>query len=895
MAELGSSNIQTFQVFPDVPPKLQPLLELAHNFWWIWHPDAVELFRRLDRQLWDTVYHNPVKLLGQMDQTKLAAAAEDDGYLAHLKRVYDAFQFHLQEHGWFHEHHPDKGADLAIAPGQPATSANAGERRTNDGAASEQTNPQINPRSKMLVAYFSAEFGIHESLPIYSGGLGILAGDHLKSASEIGLPLVGVGLLYRNGYFQQYLSPDGWQQEAYPELDFYNLPVEAMRYNDGSPVHVRVDLPENAVFCKVWRANVGRIPLYLLDTNLQENSPADREITSKLYGGGTEMRIRQEIVLGIGGVRALEALNVKPSVFHMNEGHSAFLALERIRTLLENSPLSFDEARQYVMATDVFTTHTPVPAGIDMFPPEMILKYFKNMIPSLKLDEEGFLALGREKTEDKKQGFSMAVLAIRLADSINGVSQLHGDVSRKMWHNLWPGVPANEVPIRHVTNGIHVRSWLAADMMFVLDRYLSGKWMSNPADQSVWEEVMQIPDEELWRAHERCRERLVAWARQRLRDHLLHRGAAYDDVAAADQVLDPEALTIGFARRFATYKRGALLLRDPDRLRRLLEDTKHPIQLVFAGKAHPADQEGKELIRAIINFARSNPSIRRRVVFLENYDINVARYLVQGVDVWLNTPRRPYEASGTSGMKAAANGVLNCSILDGWWVEGYSPDLGWAIGRGEDYTDTNYQDQLESQTLYDILEKQIIPTFYNRTVDNIPREWIQRMKNCMRKLAPVFNTNRMVRDYAEKFYVPAHGRGEVLVADGLQRSAALAHAKDELRSKWGGIKIVGVHTSGNGHYRVGESVQVEALVDLPSLKPEDVRVQLYAGTVNATGNIENPQPLVMSHSREMAPNRHLFSGQIECRSSGRQGFAIRVLPGKQDMATPFEPGLIIWN
>ncbi len=856
MAEFSSPNIKTFQVFPDVPEPLQPLLELAHNMWWVWHPEAVELFQRLDRRLWEQVYHNPVKMLGTVEQSKLAAHAQDEGYLAQLNRVHASFKRHLEEKGWFQQHHTDK--------------------------------------SKMLVAYFSAEFGVHESLPIYSGGLGVLAGDHLKSASEIGAPLVSLGLLYRNGYFQQYLSADGWQQEAYPEMDFYNLPIEQMKYTDGSPVRVRVDLPDNAVFCNVWKANIGRIPLYLLDTNLPENSPADRDITARLYGGGTEMRIKQEIILGIGGVRALDALNIPVTVFHMNEGHSAFLALERIRVLLENSPLTFDEARQQVMATNVFTTHTPVPAGIDTFSPDLMLKYFKSMIPSLKLSEEGFLALGREDVTNPKQGFSMAVLAIRLADGTNAVSELHGDVSRQMWHNLWPGVPDREVPIHHITNGIHTRSWLARDMVEVFDRYLGNKWISDPTDHTVWNGVDQIPDEELWRAHERCRERLVAWTRTTLRDQLTRRGAGYDEMAVADEVLDPEALTIGFARRFAGYKRGALLLRDQDRLRRLLEDTKLPIQFIFAGKAHPADNEGKELIRAIVNFAR-NPSVRRRVVFIENYDINIARYLVQGVDVWLNTPRRGMEASGTSGMKAAANGVLNCSILDGWWVEGYSPDVGWAIGHGESYTDGNLQDQLESQALYDILEKQIIPLFYKRSIDRIPREWIARMKNCMRKLAPVFNTNRMVKEYAEEFYIPAYTRGTALAADGLKRSIELAHAKDFLRSRWGAIRIVGVHTSGNGHYKVGENMNVEAIVDLPDVDPKGIFVQLYAGPINATGSIERPQALMMRYDRQLGPNRHVFTGTINCRTSGRQGFAVRVLPGHPDMATPFEPGLIIWN
>lgn len=853
------ANIRTFQVFPEVPEKLAPLVEMAKNLWWVWNPDAGELFRRLDRKLWEKVYHNPIRLLGALPHTQLEEAASDDGYLTALGRVYQQFRKHIDGPGWFKTHYPDD--------------------------------------KNLQIAYFSAEFGLHESLPIYSGGLGILAGDHLKSASEVGLPLAGVGLLYRNGYFQQYLSADGWQQEAYPELDFYTLALEQQKAPDGTPLTVKVDMIDSIVTIRIWKAQVGRIPLYLLDTNVPENSPADREITSRLYGGGSEMRIKQEIVLGIGGARALDALGVHTTIFHMNEGHSAFLALERIRKLLAQSSLTFDEARQSVMSTNVFTTHTPVPAGIDMFPPDLVTRYFKGYYPMLRLDEEGFLALGREDVANRKQGFSMAVLAIRLADSYNGVSKLHGDVSRRMWHNIWPNVPVQEVPIKSVTNGIHTRTWLSHDILYILDRYLGDGWQSDPTDQAVWDDVMQIPDEELWRAHERCREKLVIWTRQVLRDQLQRRGATYEAQAVADTVLDPEALTIGFARRFATYKRGALILRDPERLRKILEDAKRPIQFVFAGKAHPADHEGKELIKTIVNFAR-DAGIRRKFVFIENYDMNVARHLVQGVDVWLNTPRRPYEASGTSGMKAACNGVLNCSILDGWWVEGFAldPSTGWAIGSGEMYPDSALQDQIESQALYDLLEHQIVPLFYDRGADNVPHEWVRRMKACMRVLAPVFSTNRMVREYAEELYLPAFRRGTKLVEGSMDRSAALAHAKDRLRVRWPAIKVLGVHTSGNGHYKVGEMLQVEALVELPELTPADVLVELYAGAVTSTGeDIENAQVLKMNHVREVAPQRHLFTGKIQCQTSGRQGFALRVIPGLADLATPFEPGLITWS
>ncbi|HQY88258.1 MAG TPA: alpha-glucan family phosphorylase, partial [Tepidisphaeraceae bacterium] len=695
-------TLRTIQITPDIPAKLQRLLELAKNLWWVWNYDAADLFRRLDRELWDRVKHNPVKLLGQLSQEQLLELTNDAGYMAQLERVYEAFKKSQAEDAWF-----------------------------------QRTYAQD---KSTLIAYFSAEFGIHESLPIYSGGLGVLAGDHLKSASELALPLVGVGLFYRQGYFQQYLSADGWQQEAYPELDPYNMAIEVVKFTDGTPVKVRVEMPDNTVFVQVWKVSVGRIPLYLLDTNLPENSPSDREITSRLYGGGTEMRIRQEIVLGIGGVRALHAMDLQPTVFHMNEGHSAFLALERVRELLAtHANLSFDQIRQFVMAGCVFTTHTPVPAGIDMFPPDLVVKYFKSYYPQLKLDEEGFLALGREDVTNKKQGFSMAVLAIRLSDSHNAVSKLHGEVSREMWHNIWPNVPEPEVPIQHVTNGIHVRSWMSPDIAFTLDRYLGDAWMLDPTNTDSWNDVDQIPDEELWRTHERCREKLVVHARKMLRDQLQNRGATFEQLATADSVLDPEALTIGFARRFATYKRATLLLRDRDRLKALLTNTQRPLQFVFSGKAHPADQGGKDLIRQIVDFAR-DAGVRRRFVFLENYDMSVARVLVQGVDVWLNTPRRPYEASGTSGMKAAANAVLNCSILDGWWVEGYEPDVGWAIGRGEQYNDPEYQDHVEGQSLYDLLERQIVPIFYDRGDDNIPREWVRRMKQCLRKLAPMFNT-----------------------------------------------------------------------------------------------------------------------------------------------------------
>jgi starch phosphorylase len=858
MADYSPPNLKEFLVTPDVPPALSTLVELAGNLWWVWNADAVELFRRIDREKWLETGHNPKKLINTLPLRRLQELAEDPGYISHLKRVYASYRAHMDAPGWFAKTYEE--------------------------------------RQKNLIAYFSAEFGLHESIQIYSGGLGVLAGDHLKSASEIGLPLVAVGLLYRQGYFQQYLARDGWQQERYPDLDLFNMPIELQKHSDGNPIRIRVDFPDGAVFAQIWKLEVGRVPLVLLDTNLAENAAADRDITQRLYGVGTDLRIRQELILGIGGVRALDALGIHPEVFHMNEGHSAFLALERVRVLIENDPtLTFDEARQQVMSTDLFTTHTPVPAGIDVFSPETITKFFKTYWEGLKLDEESFLALGRQDVSDKKQGFSMAVLALRLADGCNGVSQLHGEVSRQMWHNLWPSVPETEIPIRSITNGIHVNTWLSPELHDLFGRYFGAGWSEDALNFGLWESIHDVPDEEFWRAHERSKARLINWTRIALKAQLRQRGATYDEVEMADQVLDPEALTIGFARRFATYKRGALLLSDEARLRRIIEDAKRPIQFVFAGKSHPADNGGKELIRRIASFCR-DPHVRRKFVFIENYDMAIARRMVQGVDVWMNNPRRPHEASGTSGMKAAVNGVLNFSVLDGWWCEGYSPQVGWAIGSGEMYADEAQQDAIESQAIYETLEREIIPTFYKRDETRIPREWIARMKSCIAQLTPVFNTNRMVREYAELFYLPSLRRGRTLAANKLDRARKLAKCKSRLREFWPSIKIVSAQSVGNGHYRVGETMTVEAIVQLPAaVDPREIEVQLFCGRLDSSGRISEPRVTPMAKRDAAGDGLVRFEGVVKCQATGKQGFAIRIVPAALDIATPFEPGLITWN
>ena len=854
--------IRVFSVVPSLPAPLEGLREVAYNVRWSWNHEAIELFRRLDRDLWETSGHNPVLMLGTIDQATLEAAARDDAFLAHVERVTRDFQGYLRaETSWF--------------------------RRT-----------WRHPDSQPLVAYFSAEFGVTECLSIFAGGLGILAGDHLKSASDLGVPLAGVGLLYQEGYFRQYLNQAGWQQEAYPENDFYNLPLTLARRADGEPVTVEVQYPGRMVKAQVWRVQVGRVPLYLLDTNIAANQrPEDRAITVQLYGGDLETRMRQEVMLGIGGYRVLEALELEPTVYHMNEGHSAFLGLERVRRLMEQRGLSFAEARELASAGLVFTGHTPVLAGHDYLPPELIERYLGDYARLLGISREAFLGLGRHGGSGD---FCMTILALRLAACSNGVSRLHGVVSRKMWQHLWPGVPEKEVSVGHVTNGVHFQSWISYEMNQLYDRYLGPRWREEPADQSLWQRVDTIPAEELWRTHERRRERLVAFARRLLRTQLERRSAPPAEIEAADEVLDPEALTIGFARRFATYKRATLLLRDVERLKRILGDPQRPVQVIYAGKAHPKDGAGKELIRQIVGLARRE-EFRRRLVFLEDYDLTVARYLVQGVDVWLNTPERPLEASGTSGMKAAANGALNLSVLDGWWDEAWrvpelrSSPIGWAIGSGETYDSPEYRDQVESEALYDLLERNVVPTFYERGVDRLPRRWIGRMKASISVLCHFFNTHRMVRDYAELFYLPAHAKFLALAGDGAARARALAGWLERVRREWPQVRIEAVDGGPAAQLRVGATTRIGARLALGALGPEDVAVELYLGRLDPLGEITGAEPLPMKAAGRDERGLYLFEATaVPCSKSGQHGYTVRVLPHHVDLTAGFLPGLITW-
>lgn len=849
--------IRTFNVVPSLPAPLEPLRSLAYNLRWAWNHETIELFRRLDSDLWEVTHHNPVLMLGTIDQEKLAAAANDVGFLAHMERVSQNLDSYLEtESAWFSRTHG-----------------------VTDGP---------------LVAYFSAEFGVTECLSIFAGGLGVLAGDHLKSASDLGVPLIGVGLLYQQGYLQQYLNEAGWQQEVYEDNDFHNLPLTLERDTDGAPLTIEVAYPSREVTAQVWRVQVGRVALYLLDTNVSANRPNDRNITHQLYGGGLEMRIEQEIMLGIGGYRALEALDLHPTVYHINEGHAAFLALERVRRLIETHGLSFAEARQVVSAGAVFTTHTPVAAGHDYFPPGLMERYFANYVQDLKLSFQEFLSLGRKDPADQSEDFCMTVLALRMAGRSNGVARLHGQVSRRMWQELWPGVPEDEIPIVHVTNGVHFRSWISRDMEDLYDRYLGPRWRDEPADQSAWQRAEHISAEELWRTHERRRERLVSFTRRRLRDQLRRRDASQAEIEAADEVLNPEALTIGFARRFAPYKRATLLLRDPERLVRILADPDRPVQVIFGGKAHPRNDPGKELIRQIVDLARQE-RFRRSVVFLEDYDMAVARYLVQGADVWLNTPLRPREASGTSGMKSTANGVLNLSILDGWWDEAYQPDAGWAIGRGETYDDREYQDQVEAEALYDLLERDVVPLFYERSVNGLPRGWINHMKASIGTLCYFFNTHRMVQEYTECSYLPAAERYRALTEGDMARAKALASWKSYVREGWSQVRVEKVELEPLTEFQVGDTLRAETRVYLGNLSPDDVRVELYLGRVDASGELVGAEATPMQPIKDEKPGNHLFEASgVACSASGRHGYTVRVFPYHPDLITPFLPGLIVW-
>lgn len=851
-------KIKQFLVLPNLPERIHTLRELAMNLWFSWNWDIVKLFIRIDSELWEKSYQNPIEMLAYLPQHKLEEVAQDEAFLANLDRVYSDFQDYLNTKRWFEKSYPEH----------------------NDAR----------------IAYFSCEYGIDTGLPIYSGGLGILSGDHLKAASDLGIPLVAVGLLYRYGYFRQFLSADGWQQERYEENDWYHMPVVLEKDGKGNPIKFSVDFAGTPVHVQVWRVMVGIIPLYLLDTNIPDNPSKYREITSVLYSGDKDTRARQEILLGIGGVRALDALGIKPAVFHINEGHAMFLLLERMRLLIERENLTLDEAVQTIWQTTIFTTHTPVPAGNEQFDPKLLERYLRDYVQKIGMAWSQFLSLGRV-FNNESEPFNMTAAALKLSAFANGVSKLHGEVSRKMWRNIWPNLPIEEVPITSITNGAHLRSWLSHDMVDLFDTYFGPKFTKQPSAFEDWQSIHKIPDAELWRAHQRRRERLVFFARKRLKEQLQHRGASAHDIKMADEVLDPQILTIGFARRFSSYKRAFLLFRDIDRFRRLISNPEMPVQFIIAGKAHPLDNPGKEIIKSILKIS-SEDEFRRRIVFLEDYDINVARYLVQGADIWLNNPRRPQEASGTSGMKAAINGAVNVSILDGWWCEGYSPEVGFKIGNGEEYDNAEYQDNLEGHFLYDVLEREAIPLFYKRNSARFPYEWIKIVKNSMIMACGQFTSGRMVREYTERFYIPAINAHKINASDGYKTSKSIAKWRTYLTTNWERISVDEVLTPAMEESpKVGDIIPVTLKVTLGRISPEDITVEVIAGNLNSLEQMNNYEPVVASRmdgEGDPSNGQYMYRTEVACKESGRFGIAARILPQNESLIHNRIPKLIKW-
>ncbi len=847
-------KVHEVDVHPALPERIAWLGEIARNVWSSWSPEAGDLFQRLDPEAWERLGHNPVALLRGLPQEALDAAAADESFVAMVARVARRLDAYTSDPGW-------------LVPANPDAEG-------------------------MLVAYFSLEFGLDAGIPLYSGGLGILAGDHLKSASDLGVPLVGVGLLYRGGYFRQALGPDGGQRERYPATDWSDLPLADVVGADGRPVVLEVAIGDETVRAAVRRIQVGRVPLLLLDADIDGNSPEARLITSTLYGGDRDLRIRQEVLLGVGGVRALAAAGMEPTVFHMNEGHSALLALERMRALIAATGMTSVEAREQVIGSTVFTTHTPVPAGNETFDPALARTYLEPLAVAAGLSWDELSALAAHPDEGES-AFGMTPLALRTSGYANGVAALHGDTSRRMWRGLWPQLPIDEVPISSITNGIHTPSWLSREMHELLDRYIGPGLRERPEDPAVWDKADTIPAGELWRVHELRRERLVLFARERLRTQLARQGSRRVASRAAGDALRPDALTICFARRFATYKRADLLFRDPERLARLLDDERRPVQFIVAGKAHPMDGPGKDLLRTVVQESQ-RPRLRDRIVFLEDYDMHVARYLVQGADVWLNVPRRPLEASGTSGMKAAVNGCLNLSVLDGWWAEGYSPECGWAIGSGEQYDDPEENDAVEAEALYTLLEREVVPAFYARDASGRPREWTTMMTASIRRLGGAFSTGRMVRDYAERAYIPAHRAAVSLGADGGKGARALAAWRERMRAAWPTVGVRSSLRGADGTVPVGTDVAVEVLATLGDLSIDDVRVEVVAGLADGQGGLI-PRRVVAGVHEGAQGDEQRFLAVVPAAESGRLAVAARVVPLRPDGAGPEPDFLITWE
>ena len=844
-------------VNPQLPKRIGKLSEIANNLWWSWNTEFLRLFKMIDRDLWETCEKNPVKFLKQVSQDRLEAVADNQEFLKEYDRLAKEFDDYVtSKNTWFSNKYPENKKDL--------------------------------------IAYFSAEYGLDQTIPIYSGGLGILSGDHLKSASDLGIPLVAVGLLYKNGYFHQKINGYGDQETEYNNIDLSNLPINPVKDENGDELKIYVKFEKRKIYLKVWQINVGRIKLYLLDSDIDENKPEDREVTLKLYGGDQEMRIKQEIVLGMGGTNLLtRALGLNPTVYHMNEGHSAFLILELIKNIIKEKKVSFEVAKDIASSKTVFTTHTPVPAGNDIFPIGLVEKYFKEFWPRLGLDREEFLKLGMKPCTDLEPGFNMGILALKVAGKKNGVSKLHGAVSRELFGDVWPEIAANESPITYVTNGIHTCSWLAPTLKELYNKYLIPYWQDNIHKNEVWENINNIPDEELWEIHQQRKIKLLNLVKENTTNRLRRSGYSYEEINDITSKLNPNALTIGFARRFATYKRATLIFRDLERITQILNNAERPVQLIFAGKAHPADKEGQDLIKRIHEISMM-PQFKGKIFVLENYNIAMSRYLVSGVDVWLNNPRRPMEASGTSGQKASVNGVINFSVLDGWWAEGYNQENGWTIGTNAEFTSYEEQDVADSQSMYRTLEEKIIPTYYDKDETGISEKWMKIMKNSITSTGGKYSTSRMLVDYTNNLYIPLCNLTKKYY-ENIDNVAEFNLWKKNLYISWKDIKITQKNNLNNITMDAGNNIEVKCEVQLPNISADNIEAQCYYGKILDNGVVENVSIIPMKLTNKDDENKiYEYTTKIELRTGGNYGYTFRVMPKHEMLLDSENLNLVKW-
>lgn len=846
-------------VNPQLPKRIEKLSEIANNLWWSWNTEFLRLFRKIDKDLWEKSGKNPIKFLKEVSQEKLETASKDLIFLHEYDKNVENFESYMESKDtWFANKYPENKKDL--------------------------------------IAYFSAEYGLDETIPIYSGGLGILSGDHLKSASDLGIPLVAVGLLYKNGYFHQKINGNGEQETEYHDIDIHDLPIHPVKTEEGEDLIIYLKFPKRRIYLKVWQINVGRVKLYLLDSDIEKNNPEDRDVTLRLYGGDQEMRIRQEIVLGMGGVNLLtRALKLEPTIYHMNEGHSSFLILELIKNVIKEKQVSFEVARDIISSQTVFTTHTPVPAGNDIFQISLVEKYFKDFWPRLAITREEFLKMGMKPCQDLENGFNMGILALKVAGKKNGVSKLHGAVSRELFADVWPEIAANESPIGYVTNGIHTCSWLSPNLKQLYNKYLIPYWQDKIQYDYVWEKIKNIPDEKLWEAHQARKEKLLNIVKNNVTERLRRSGYNYEDINSITSKLNPNALTIGFARRFATYKRATLIFKDLERITQILNNSDRPVQLIFAGKAHPADKQGQDLIKFIHDVSMM-PQFKGKIFLLENYNIAMSRYLISGVDVWLNNPRRPMEASGTSGQKASVNGVINFSVLDGWWAEGYNQKNGWRIGFNSDYESYEVQDVTDSQNIYETLEQKIIPAYYNKEKNGISKEWLDYMKESIISTGGKYSTSRMLSDYTSQFYIPLCNLHNKYYKD-LSDVTRFNAWKNDMYRNWKDIKITQKKDNLNNiAIDAGKCITVRCQVELPNINPEHISVECYYGKILENGVVEDISIIPMQQIKTKVESRknYEYETKIELKTGGNYGYTFRVMPKHEMLLESANMDLVKW-